>query len=211
MARTWRQLPMSFRASLMIMGNEAMTEIDSIETLADPDLARRRAAWLAYIPRSCRVVFIGEAPPPEARYFYYPESSGHDYLFLELLQVLYPELKTLGVAHMRANKPALLRRFADDGYLLVDAVEGRIPLSGPSNRIRAIGAGQEDLLERLSVMGHNDFVAIPLKATVHDGLSARTKSRIGERFLSDRIPFPSNGQQVNFRRRLSLALQSLNG
>lgn len=193
------------------MGNEEMAAIDSIENHADPDLARRRAAWLSHIPRSCRVLFIGEAPPPKARYFYYLESNGHDYLFLELLQVLYPELKTLGVAYMRANKQALLRRFADDGYLLVDAVEGRIPLSGSSNRIRAISAGQEDLLERLSVIGHNDFVAIPLKATVHDGLSARTKSRIGERFISDRIPFPSNGQQANFRRRLSLALQSLNG
>lgn len=202
---------MSFRASLMIMGNEAMTEIDSIENHVDPDLARRRAAWLAHKPRSCRVLFIGEAPPPESRYFYYAESNGYDYLFLELLQVLYPELKTLGVAHMRANKPALLRRFADDGYLLVDAMERRIPLNGSSSRIRAISSGQEDLLERLSVIGHNDFVAIPLKATVHDGLSARTKSRIGERFIPDRIPFPSNGQQANFRRRLSLASQGLNG
>jgi hypothetical protein len=195
----------------MIMGHEAVTEIDSLENHADLDLARRRAAWLAHIPRSCRLLFIGEAPPPEARYFYYAESNAHDYLFLELLQVLYPELKTSGVAHMRANKSALLRRFADDGYLLVDAVEGRIPLSGSLNRIRAISASQEGLLERLSVIGHNDFVAIPLKATVHDGLSARTKSRIGQRFFSDRIPFPSNGQQANFRRRLSSALISLNG
>ncbi|MFJ6359239.1 hypothetical protein [Pseudarthrobacter oxydans] len=193
------------------MGNEARAEINSIANNADPDLERRRAAWLAHIPKNCRVLFIGEAPPPEARYFYYPESNGHDYLFLELFQVLYPELKTLDVAHMRENKPALLRRFADDGYLLVDAVEGRIPLSGSSDRVQAISAGQEDLLERLNFIGHNDFVAIPLKVTVHDGLSAGTKSRIGARFLSDRIPFPSNGQQANFRRRLSLALQSLNG
>lgn len=192
------------------MGYEAMREIDSVANHADTDLATRRAAWLAHVPKDCRVLFIGEAPPPEARYFYYPESNGHDYLFLELLQVLYPELKTLGVDHMRANKPALLRRFADDGYLLVDAVEGRIPLNGSSNRVRAISAGEEDLLERLSIIGHNDFVTIPLKATVHDGLSARTKSRIGKRFINDRIPFPSNGQQANFRRRLSFALQSLN-
>ncbi|MFK0039724.1 hypothetical protein ACIQTW_07765 [Paenarthrobacter sp. NPDC090517] len=192
------------------MGTETMIEFDPTGNHPDPDLARRRAAWLAHIPLSCGVLFIGEAPPPEARYFYYPESIGHDYLFLQLLKVLYPELQTVSAAHMRAIKPTLLRRFADDGYLLVDAVEGRIPLNGSSHRIRAIRAAQEDLLDRLNIIGHNDFVAIPLKATVHDGLSAGTKSRIGERFINDRIPFPSNGQQENFRRRLSLALQSLN-
>jgi hypothetical protein len=185
-------------------------ETDPFANHADPDLQRRRTVWQAHIPRNCRVVFIGEAPPPEDRYFYYSESNGHDYLFLELLQVLYPELKPLGVAYMRANKPTLLRRFSDDGYLLVDAVEARIPLCSSSARIEAIRAGQEDLLERLRAIGHNDFVAIPIKATVQDGLSTRTKSRIGMRFLSDRIPFPSNGQQANFRMRLSLALQSLN-
>ncbi|TPV47992.1 hypothetical protein FJ661_19710 [Pseudarthrobacter phenanthrenivorans] len=112
---------------------------------------------------------------------------------------------------MRANKPALLRRFAREGYFLIDAVEGRIPLGGTAARIRAISAGQEDLLERLRVIGHNDFVAIPVKTTVQDGLSQQTKSRIGALFVSDRVPFPSNGQQANFRRALKLVLQRVDG
>lgn len=173
----------------------------------DPDLLRRRDAWQAHIPIDCRIVFIGEAPPPETRYFYYPESDSHDSLFLELSRVLYPELRSLEVSVVRAQKPTLLRRFADDGYLLVDAVERRIPLERPAARKRTIGAEQTDLLERLCIIGCNDFVAIPVKTTVQDGLSSLTKSQIGAIFVEDRIPFPSNGQQVRFREMLTRALQ----
>lgn len=155
------------------------------------------------------MVFIGEAPPPEERYFYYPDSTQHDYLFLELLQVLYPELKNGGSDYIRTNKPALLRRFADDGYLLVDAIEGRIALRSSALRKRAISASQQDLLNRLQVVRPKDFVAIPVKTTVQDALSEETKSRIGARFVHERIPFPSTGQQTNFRVRLSRVLETL--
>lgn len=182
---------------------------DSSIAHPDYDLEKRRAVWLAHLPVDCRLVFIGEAPPPADRYFYYPESSGHDYLFLELMQVLFPDLKARGVEFMRANKPALLRRFADEGYFLVDAVERRLPLERAAARVRAISAAQEELLDRIGVVGHNNYVAIPVKATVQDGLSLQTKSRIGKLFITDRIPFPSNGQQENFRRQLKSVLQLL--
>ncbi|TDK23957.1 hypothetical protein E2F48_14275 [Arthrobacter crusticola] len=182
---------------------------DSISSHPDPDLDSRRAAWRAYIPDHTRVVFIAEAPPPDDRYFYYPESTRHDYLFLELLRVLYPELRTNGTDYMRINKPALLRRFATDGYLLIDAIEGRIALRKPALRKRAISANEEDLLNRLRILGRNDFVAIPVKATVQDGLSQLAKSRIGSRFVHERIPFPSTGQQTNFRHKLSRVLETL--
>lgn len=182
---------------------------DPISAHPDPDLESRRQAWRAHIPDHTRVVFIAEAPPPEERYFYYPESTRHDYLFLELLRVLYPEMRTKGTDYMRTNKPALLRRFADEGYLLVDAIEGRIALGQSTLRKRAISANQEDLLNRLRIVGPNDFVAIPVKATVQDGLSEVTKSQIGARFIRERIPFPSTGQQTNFRNRLSRVLEKL--
>ncbi|WP_143264639.1 hypothetical protein [Arthrobacter sp. 49Tsu3.1M3] len=49
---------------------------DSISAHPDLDLESRRAAWRSHIPDHTRVVFIAEAPPPEERYFYYPEAPG---------------------------------------------------------------------------------------------------------------------------------------
>lgn len=175
----------------------------------DPDLAKRRNAWRAHLPTRCRLLFIGEAPPPEERYFYYPESPRHDHLFIELIQVLYPGLRTRGVQHIRVRKPQLLRRFTEDGYLLIDAIEGRIPLLGRTSRVQAVSSSQADLLARITEIGHNDFTAIPLKTTVQDGLSPETKSRIGVLFVNDRIPFPSSGQQAKFRRQLDFVLRQL--
>jgi hypothetical protein len=110
---------------------------------------------------------------------------------------------------MRENKQQLLRGFSDDGFLLIDAIEGRIALGKPAARVRAIRASQQDLLSRLKCIGHNDFIAIPIKTTVQDGLSPGTKVRIGSRFITERIPFPSSGRQEQFRRSLGQVLQGL--
>lgn len=171
----------------------------------DPDLPKRQQTWQQYVPSKVTALFIAEAPPAEDRYFYYPESSQHDHLFTNMMRAVFPELENVPVQELRANKPQLLQRFKDSGYLLIDAIEQRIPSSTPEpQRIALIRSGEDDLIRRASKL-QGDFPAYTMKHSVFEGLSNKAKSslRVAN---SETIPFPSNGHQRKFLVKLRKAL-----
>ena len=176
------------------------------DAVIDRDIDQRRKIWKSYVPNKVEVLFIAEAPPAEDRYFYYDDSSKHDHLFINLMRVLFPELTNTPASEIRNNKPELLKRFKQNGYLLIDAIEQRIP-SNLSNRKREkiIRSQENNLVERISKLDNNDFFAYSIKHSVFNGLSDEAKGNIGI-FYNEPIPFPSNGHQKEFRELLQKAL-----
>ena len=82
-----------------------------------------------YRPNNIKVLLIAESPPPtvdikSSRHFYrtgniYP----NDRLFTNTIRALYPETAELPELELKEAKQQWLRRFAADGYYMIEALE----------------------------------------------------------------------------------------
>jgi hypothetical protein len=116
---------------------------------SDIDFLRTRysAARNKYKPAHIRTLLIAESPPCDLdRYFYFENVPKQDSLFLEIMGVLYPELKAAYLASKRDShlKAELLEHFQSDGYWLMDLSEVPHELTG-GDPAQAL----PDLLERI--------------------------------------------------------------
>lgn len=166
--------------------------------------ARYAAARNKYKPADIKVLLIGEAPPCSLdRYFYFEEVSRQDSLFLEIMGVLYPELKAQYLASKRDPllKAELLEHFQSDGYWLMDLSEVPHEVSGahPEDSLPS-------LLARLKKVAHRKMQIVLIKANVYDCCYPVLKEQ-GYKVSSERIPFPGSGQQAVFREKFWRALK----
>lgn len=170
--------------------------------------ARYRAASNKYKPADPKILIIAEAPPCSIdRYFYFEEVPRQDSLFLEIMGVLYPELKAQYLAKKRdpALKVELLEEFQSDGYWLMDLAE--LPQE-------VTGVRHEDslpsLLERVAKVADSDTRIILIKANVYDCCYPALNAA-GYKVSAERIPFPGSGQQAVFREKFKRALATDEG
>jgi len=164
----------------------------------DTDIELRRLAWSRYVPVNVRYLLIGEAPPAEGRYFYFKSSTTNDHLFIQTMRAIYRELEDADAKEIRLQKGQLLERFKNDGFLLIDAVEKRIPTSMPErHRIKLIQASLPDLQKRISGL-KGRFFSFAIKHSVYEALSPHNDGTLGILY-NNPIPFPGNGHQVQFR------------
>jgi hypothetical protein len=156
-----------------------------------------RIARESYKPDIIRCLLIAEAPPDEPeRFFYYPEVKTADFLFLGIMDVLYPTEKSLYIKKKRpkAMKQELLRRFKEDGFYLEDLLS--VPKSIASDEEWRVAP--EQLISRIKNIIRVDTPIILIKANVFDKLH-KPLSEAGFSVIQDKsIPFPSSGQQKVF-------------
>lgn len=137
------------------------------------------------------------------RYLYFEEVSTQDSLFLEIMGILYPELKAQYLASKRHPdlKKELLEHFQSDGYWLMDLSEVPHEVSGvnPADELPS-------LLTRLKKVTDRKTQIILIKANVYDCCYQALKES-GYKVSSERIPFPGSGQQATFRERFREALK----
>ena len=160
-------------------------------------LSKRKAAAQSYKPKKVETLFIAEAPPcKEDWYFYYEDVRKQDSLWIELTKAIY---KTdFGETRFeRTRKDYWLKRFCDDGYFLIDAVE--TPTVSPS----IIQDNAPKLIKRIKEIDPEGIVLI--KKSVYENLYQRL-NREGFLVMNKMIPFPGSGQQVKFRSAMSEAL-----
>jgi hypothetical protein len=165
--------------------------------------ARYAVARNKYKPADIKVLIIAEAPPCDLdRYFYFEEVSRQDSLFLEIMGVLYPELKAQYLASKRDPmlKAELLEHFQADGCWLMDLSEVPHEVSGthPEDSLPS-------LLARLKKVTRPETSIILIKANVYDCCYEALKEA-GYNVSAERIPFPGSGQQSVFREKFKKAL-----
>jgi len=166
---------------------------------------RYNVARNKYKPAEVRTLLIAESPPcnPE-RFFYFEDVRTHDSLFLEIMGVIYPELKTTYLKSKRNPelKAELLENFQSDGYLLIDLSEVPQELTGESD-----AECLPDLLQRVGKLASRKTRIILIKANVFDCAYGALKEA-GYKVSAERLPFPGSGQQrvfrVGFRRALGM-------
>lgn len=86
-----------------------------------------------YLPKIIKFLFIAEAPPSVDRFFYFEEITEHDNLFKSMMKTLYSE-KELDFNKSKNIKSRLLRKFCNDGFFLLDAVEDVLPNNKKSTK-----------------------------------------------------------------------------
>ena len=165
------------------------------------------AAREQYRPAPLRCLLVAEALPDRLdRFFYYPDVRRADYLFLGVMQVLYPGLKEEFVAARRpsAQKEAMLQRFQADGFFLLDAL--RVPLKIYHQHLhRAV----PDLLSRIDAIADKDTPIILIKATTYEVAYEPLRRAGYARLFGESIPFPGQGWQHHFYAKFDKALHSL--
>lgn len=154
---------------------------------------QRQCAAQKYRPQRVRLLLIAEAPPSAPdRYFYFENVREHDWLFRAVAQAV------LGYTPARTDKAEALAALRDQGYFLIDLSEDPVPFAGAPLDHCVAG-----LLERVRVLNPNKIILI--KANVYD-TAYRPLADAGLPVVPIRIPFPSSGQQANFRREFTGAL-----
>ena len=157
------------------------------------EMARRK-----YWPSKIRLLIIAESPPSSGGFFYFPKTIGKDHLFRETMKTV--GLWPLGAPMPRGiDKQAMLRRFASMGFYLLDS--SRDPVDKMPNRARreAIQDQLPRLVEDVKRAAPDNILIV--KSSVFQPVrSALEGAGFGSRVLNNqRIPFPSHGNQQEYR------------
>lgn len=157
-----------------------------------------------YRPSDVRLIFIAESPPVSGKYFYDKLGTVTEPLFRAMMfDILHiqPETKYEG-----------LMAFKDQGYLLVDATYSPVnTISSNSERDEVILADYPALVaDLLEITPDRSTRIIIIKANVCRLLDVRlTQDKFNVLNNGLVIPFPSTGQQGNFKRVMGTLIDSL--
>jgi len=149
-------------------------------------------------------LLIAQAPPDNIkRFFYYKNVPKHEYLFLGIIGVLYPNLKKEFLESGRNEdiKESILLKFKEEGFYLIDLSE--LPISYLTANL---DEQLPKLADKIQKLADDDTKIILIKSDVYE---------IAFRFLKDRfkniidikIPFPCCGHQNDFKLMFSKALK----
>lgn len=160
-----------------------------------------------YRPKEISCLLIAEAPPDSLdRFFYYEDVKRADYLFLGIIEILYPKLKK---EYLNRRKPAewkkkILQKFCADGFYLLDVLD--IPLSMFSGYL---SSASPDLIKRVKNLIDKNTPIILIKVTTYDAVFENLKNVGFRKIAPIRIPFPGQGQQKVFTEKFRGALKYL--
>lgn len=151
---------------------------------------RRAAAARRYQPEKVRLLLVAQAPlDADDRYFYFPDVPTQDSLFRSVARAILPDTEPT-----RENKTFLLEQLRDRGVFLIDLKPDPIVNSRAS--VSELRPYVPTLLERTAALAPERIILI--KTDVYD-TSYPALAAAGLPVSAVRIPFPSSGQQGNFR------------
>ena len=159
-----------------------------------------------YKPSHVLVLFIAESPPSSGGYFYFTQTIGKDHLFRETMKALrfWPETRPM---RKGLDKRSLLNRFCSAGFFLIDTCQIPVDKLNTTARRASIANGAADLPRRV---GHldPDKILILKKTVYQPALDSLEAAGWNKRILNSRaIPFPSHGNQRQYRREVGRLLQ----
>ncbi|HSX00647.1 MAG TPA: hypothetical protein VLF67_00250 [Candidatus Saccharimonas sp.] len=163
-----------------------------------------------YRPKQIKMLMIAESPPPppevqSSRQFYYTDRvRKDDRLFVNTIRALYPETLELKEADLEADKVKWLRRFADDGWYMIEALEeSQVHEVTKDQRQERITEALPRLLERVRELAGPDTGIILIKSNVFE-VAAEPLKAAGFRVLNtELVDYPGRYNQRAFREKLA--------
>lgn len=148
----------------------------------------------AYRPNHIKCLLLAESPPKNGRFFYFPDSTRFDFLFINVMDSLYSDFK--GRYRNSKEKPKIksefLNRFKGDGFYLHDVYSRADEISRLSPK-----SATERLIDDLKNLNIGRAPIIIVKASVFD-LAALPLCKAGFDVVDARVPFPAQGNQAKF-------------
>lgn len=156
-----------------------------------------------YKPEDIRAIFILESPPKSGKYFYDSDGKVSEPLFKAMMEI---------IGYKPTDKATGLAEFAKKGFMIVDASYT------PINHYREGRDRNERIMIRYPMLVKDLLILTPdkntplilVKANICRLMEPRLK-KDGFKVANDglMIPFPSSGQQGNFRKEIALVLEKL--
>jgi len=156
-----------------------------------------------YKPQTIKYLLVAEAPPDSLdRFFYFSDVKTSDWLFLGVMQALYPLQKEEYLSKKRdsALKEILLKKFQEDNFYLIDLLD--YPLSFYSG---TLAETTNELVEKIKALSDENTQIILIKANVYDTAYKILKDN-GFKVIDKRIDFPASGGQLKFQEKFKEAL-----
>jgi len=156
-----------------------------------------------YKPDIIKYLLVAEAPPESVdRFFYYLDVKTSDWLFLGVMQALYPSKKEEYLSQKRNSelKEKLLIQFKEEGFYLIDLLD--YPLSFYSEDLSNT---TDDLVNKVNLLSNEQTKIILIKANVYDTAYSVLKEN-GFNVMDKRIDFPASGGQIKFQEKFKEAL-----
>jgi hypothetical protein len=162
-----------------------------------------------YRPEHIKVLLIAESPPPSrevqsSRQFYWSERvRREDRLFVNTIRALYPETAEVAEAELEAHKAAWLRRFADDGWYMTEALEQSQAheVTKPERQER-IREALPRLVERVRALAAAETKLLLIKSNVYE-VAAGPLREAGFTVLNEGLlDYPGRFNQRAFREKL---------
>jgi hypothetical protein len=155
-----------------------------------------------YRPKKLRYLLIAEAPPSGGRFFYFDDVPTGDSLFLETMKVLYPA-DCSDIKSVRMRKAQFLRRFQEDGFFLIDALDEPTPnRATPRQKQRQILAALPALLKKVEELLDENVKIILISANVFAVCAAALRKKGFSVLNDEQIEFPASGHQREYRQKL---------
>ena len=170
-----------------------------------PAADRVLAAKERYRPEVVRCLLVAAALPDRLdRFFYCADAHRADYLFLGVMQVLYPELKDEFLATRRSHllKDRILRRFQADGFYLID-----LPEVAQGNSFRVSPRAVAQMVARVGEVADFQTPIVLIKAATFEAARQPLQAAGYQRVHQRAIPFPSQGWQHRFHELFREALR----
>ncbi|MDR2953800.1 MAG: hypothetical protein LBV43_01805 [Prevotella sp.] len=169
-------------------------------------LKKLEEARIKYKPEKVKAIFIAEAPPDSLnRFFYYENVKEKDYLFLGIIDILYPGLKDIYIKKYKRHpevKKSILNQIKKNGYYLLDLFELPISINSES-KINSI----KKLSGKLSKICDKETPIILIKVNVYDTIYHILKAKFN--IINKRIDFPSTGNQQKFKKSFAEAMNEI--
>lgn len=155
-----------------------------------------------YKPETIKLLLIAEAAPDGLdRFFYYEDVKTKDYLFLGVIEALNPDLKDAYLASGRNSdaKRIILEELKAIGIYLIDLYQLPVSLSfePDAEAVARTKASISNLVDQKTPI-------IAIKVNVYEALKHELRDY---NLIQERIPFPSSGQQTNFKVSFERALK----
>jgi len=163
-----------------------------------------------YKPAHITVLLIAESPPPSpevqsSRQFYYTDRiRTDDRLFVNTIRALYPEALETSEAELEQQKTSWLRRFCDDGFYMIEALEtSQRHAVTKQQRQAKIAAAVPRLIERVMGLAAPDTKLILIKSNVFE-VAAAPLRQAGFRVLNtELVDYPGQYNQRHYRKKLA--------
>jgi hypothetical protein len=167
-----------------------------------------------YRPEHILYLFIAESPPPapdiqSSRQFYYADHiRKDDRLFVNTIKAIYPETAEMSEADIEAEKKQWLRRFQQDGFYMIEALEDsqehEVTKKQRQARIQAI---VPRLIERVRELAANDTKIILIKSNVFDVAATPLRDAGLNVLNTELVDYPGHFNQRAYREKLAGLLE----